>query len=340
MFDFAWPWFALLLPLPLLVRRWWRARDADAGEDSTRLTLRHPALARLRAAFATSTPRPTLAARLRLGALWAVWVLGVLALMNPRWLEAHTEQHSPGYDLMLAVDGSRSMEALDFSSGNRQITRMAVVKGVIDRFIAARENDRIGLILFGDQAYLLAPLTRDRAAVRTMVRHIATRMAGDGTAIGDAIGLAVKKLRERPPGARVLILITDGENTSGTLPPRTAAELARQEGVRIYAIGVGSTGLVPFRENGVLQYANMQIDEPLLKSIAQVTGGAYYRATDAAALDAVYRQIDRLQRTDAEPRTVLVPTPLYRWPLALALLPLAWLGLHPDGNRRRREARP
>ncbi|MGF1547783.1 MAG: VWA domain-containing protein [Thiotrichales bacterium] len=336
MLDFASPWFALMLPLPWLVRRFWPARrDAVAVETATRATLKHPALAHLESAFTGHTVRRSRADRWREVLPGLIWLSLVVALMNPQWLEARTETRTSGYDLMLALDGSRSMEALDFSSGERQVTRMAVVKGVVDRFVQARKGDRIGLILFGDLAYVLSPLTGDIEAVRYLLGTAQTRMAGDGTAIGDAIALAVKKLRDRPEGSRVLILLTDGENTSGLLAPETAIELARQFKVRIYAIGVGSTGLVPFIENGQLTQQRMEIDEPLLQRIASATEGAYFRATDEQALNEIYQHIDSLQKTEIESRTLWVPTTLYRWPLGIGLLLLLWLGAHPDGNLRR-----
>jgi Ca-activated chloride channel family protein len=174
-------------------------------------------------------------------------------------------------------------------------------------------------------------MTLDINAVHDLVGSIVSRMAGDGTAIGDAIGLGVKKLRERPEGSRVLILVTDGENTEGSLPPRLAAQLAAHEGIRIYTIGVGSKGLVPFMEDGRLTEQKMEIDEGLLKEVAKMTGGAYFRATDTDALEKIYERIDALEKTQAESRSVMIPSPLYRWPLGVALLVLLVLGLFPDG---------
>ncbi len=235
---------------------------------------------------------------------------------------------------MLAVDTSRSMEALDFTVNGRQVTRMAVVKGVLGRFIQARDGDRIGLVVFGSQAFVLSPMTLDTRAAYSLVDSIVARMAGDGTAIGDAIGLSVKKLRERPEGSRVLVLATDGKNTEGSLPPELAAQLAAHEGIRIYTIGVGSKGLVPFLEDGQLKQVQMEIDEALLNEVADITGGEYFRATDSNALEQIYRHIDALEKTRAESRTVMIPRSLYRWPLGLALLPLLLLGLFPDGIPR------
>ena len=337
MFSFHWPWAILLLPLPVLVALFWPRphRTGDLHSEGGRSILRHPAVARLESAFVATNPRKSFAQYIRNGLLAALWVALVLTLMRPQWLESHTEIKTEGYDLMLAVDVSRSMEALDFSVGGDQVTRMAVIKGVVGRFVEGRGGDRIGLTVFGNHAYVLSPLTLDVQAVRGLVDGMLPRMAGDGTAIGDAIGLSVKKLRERPQGSRVLLLVTDGENTSGTLPPLVATRLAAEEGIRIYTIGVGSQGLVPILEDdGKLRMENMEIDEPLLRDIAALTGGAYYRATNANALEEIYRQIDTLEKTQAESRSVMIPTPLYRWPLGLALLILLTMGMFPDGKRR------
>jgi Ca-activated chloride channel family protein len=263
-----------------------------------------------------------------------LWLALILALMRPEWLEPYSEVRTEGYDLMLVIDTSRSMEALDFSVNGRQVTRMAVVKGVIGRFIQAREGDRIGMVVFGSQAFVFSPMTLDVSAVHALVDSIVSRMAGDGTAIGDAVGLGVKKLRERPEGSRVMILLTDGENTEGSLPPRLAGQLAAKEGIRIYTIGVGSKGLVPFIEDGRMTEQKMEIDEELLSELADITGGAYFRATDTAALEKIYQRIDVLEKTQAESRSVMIPSPLYRWPLGVALLVLLVLGLFPEGIPR------
>ncbi|MGB5607126.1 MAG: VWA domain-containing protein [Gammaproteobacteria bacterium] len=336
MFSFHWPWFALLLPLPLLIWRFWPrphgATDAYTHGDSS--TLLHPALGRLASTFVAARSLTHAGSRLQVILLALLWIALVGALMQPQWLEPYTEVHTEGYDLMLAVDTSRSMEALDFTVDGRQVTRMAVIKGVLGRFIKARDGDRIGVVVFGSQVYVLSPMTLDIQAVHDLVGSIVARMAGDGTAIGDAMGLAVKKLRERPEGSRVLVLVTDGENTEGSLPPRLAARLAAREGIRVYTIGVGSMGLVPFIENGRLTQQKMEIDEVLLKQIAALTGGAYFRATDTDALESIYQQIDALEKTQAESRSVMIPRPLYRWPLGVALLMLFVLGLFPDGIPR------
>jgi len=335
-FSFHWPWFALLLPLPLLIWKFWHmphgATDAYTHADSS--TLLHPALGRLASTFVTSRSLTHAGGRLQIFMLALLWVSLVTCLMRPQWLEPYSEVRTEGYDLMLAIDTSRSMEALDFTVGGRQVTRMAVIKGVIGRFIKARDGDRIGIVVFGDQSFVLSPMTLDNQAVYKLVDNIVSRMAGDGTAIGDAIGLGVKKLRDRPEGSRILILVTDGENTEGSLPPRLAAQLAAHEGIRIYTIGVGSKGLVPFMEDGRMTQVKMEIDEALLTEVASITGGEYFRATDTSALEQIYQRIDALEKTQAESRTAMIPRPLYRWPLGVALLALLLLGLFPDGIPR------
>ena len=330
MFEFAWPWMALLLPLPWLLRRYLapspRALERAGRGDPPQV--RHPGIGDLEAAYArvTAAVPPSLLWQFLL--LWLAWTALVAAMMKPQILETHTEVVSSGYDLMLAVDTSRSMEALDFSVDGKPVNRLAVVKGVVSRFIEQRRGDRIGLVLFGDSAFLQAPLTTDGTAVSTMLDTAVPRMAGDSTAIGDAVGLAVKKLRERPESSRVLILLTDGENTSGTLPPREAALLAHRYGTRIYTIGVGSDGEVPFPEEGRIKMVEMPLDEALLRELADITGGAYFRATDTRALEEIYRQIDLLEKSEAESRSVLIPNPLYRWPLGVALLAMVALALN------------
>jgi Ca-activated chloride channel family protein len=328
-FEFHWPWLALLLPLPWLVRIGWEAsaRSAATKDMEGEPVLLHPAVQHLELAFAHAPPGATPSSMLHALLVGALWASLVTALMGPQWMERHEELATPGHDLMLAVDVSRSMDSLDFTVDGRPVNRLAVVKGVVGRFVEHRRGDRLGLILFGDAAFVQAPLTVDGNAVRALLDSAVPRMAGDATAIGDAIGLAVKKLRERPKGSRVLILITDGENTAGSLPPLEAARLAAQYGVRVYTIGVGSKGEVPFPKDGRITMEKMEIDEDLLRTVSQWTGGAYFRATDTQALEEIYRRIDALEKTEAATEGLMLPTPLYRWPLSVALLSLLTLAL-------------
>jgi Ca-activated chloride channel homolog len=331
MFNFAYPWLALLLPLPLLIWRWRQPLNTPPAQPTALL---HPALKHLAEAYISRTPGLPRRAWLPFLLLNLIWLLLILALMQPQWLSRHTEARERGYDLMLAVDLSRSMLALDFTVDGQPVNRLQVVKGVVGKFIERRQGDRIGLIVFGDSAYVQAPLTLDGNAVRRMLDSSVPRMAGDGTAIGDAIGLATKKLRERPAESRVLILLTDGENTRGSLPPEQAALLAREYNIRIYAVGVGSRGEVPFPdESGRISMEKMELDENLLRTIAELTGGAYFLATDTKALEEIYNQIDTLEKTESEARSVWIPSPLYRIPLSLAMLGLVALAF--SGGLRR-----
>jgi Ca-activated chloride channel family protein len=338
MFDFHWPWMALLLAIPWIIKRFWPQPKSERNEamEGLQATLLHPNLSHLSAAFQTRRPKQSLSKHLYHILLHILWLCLVLALMRPQWLEPYTENRNAGYDLMLAVDASRSMNALDFSLNNQQVSRMQVIKGVVSKFIEGRQGDRIGLIIFGSRAYLLSPLTYDRTAVSSLLNDVIPRIAGDGTAIGDALGLGVKKLRKRPEGSRVLLLIADGENTAGTIPPLKAAQLASQEGIRVYSIGVGSDKKrIPIMENGrIITRSDLGFNEQAMQAIAKAGNGAYFRATDTEALEKIYQKIDELEKTEAESRVVSIPQPLYQWPLSIALLLLLILGVYPEGRQR------
>ncbi|WP_457675485.1 VWA domain-containing protein [Thiolapillus sp.] len=336
MMQFHWPWMIFLLLLPAAQWLWRRGSDIRQDQRLRNTTLLHPNLAQLQQAFSTSRPGDSTGSRLQRLLILLLWLGLTFALMRPQWLQPYTQERIEGYDLLLAVDASHSMEALDFSVKGQQVSRIQVVKGVMGRFLEQRENDRVGLIIFGNQAFVLSPLTLDRHAVRELLDNLVPRIAGDGTAMGDAIGLGIRKLRERPEGSRVLILVADGENTAGTIPPLEAARLAAAEGVRIYAIGVGSHRKeVPIIEEGrLVTRTDLGFDESLMRQIAETTGGAYFRASDTDALEKISARINELEKTRAESRTVYVPRPLYRWPLALALLALLLLGLFPGARPR------
>lgn len=338
MFEFHWPWAALLLPLPWLLPRLWPDRRPAAEEllEGQRQTLLHPRIHDLQATFGSRRLRLPLAGWIYRALLALAWIGLVVAFMGPQWLTPYTEVSSPGYDLMLAVDASHSMEALDFTVEGRPVSRMSVVKGVMGRFIDARAGDRVGLVIFGTQAFVLSPLTLDRHAVRQLLDGVVPSIAGPATALGDAIALGASKLRERPEGSRVMILIADGDNNSGSFAPREAAILARNWGVRIYVIGVGSRQQrIPILENGQIRYRDdLTMDEGRLQEIAELTGGAYFRATDTRALEEISARIDQLEKTEAQARTAFLPRPLYRWPLGVALASLLALGLFPEGRRR------
>jgi Ca-activated chloride channel homolog len=325
MFEFAWPWMGLLILLPLLVRLL-----APALRDGGRLSaLRFPHLENIRLAFKTGVAAERNTGMLFAALLWLAWAGLVGAMMQPQIVDQMAEVTSEGYDIMLCVDLSGSMAALDLSNGDNA-NRLDAAKKAVGSFVKDRKDDRIGLVLFGAQAYMYAPLTQDTDSVAKMLDTAAVKMAGDSTAIGDALGLAVKALRDRPEKSRIIVLLTDGGDNASTLPPLQAAQLAKEYGIKVYTIGIGSDGPVPFPdENGNIVEAQFPIDENLLKSIADKTDGGFYRATDAEALQNVYADIDKLEKSTVDKRKYLIRTPLYRYPLGAALALLALLSLLP-----------
>lgn len=327
MFSLHWPWMAALLLLPLLAR----LLPARRGPASATLLL-HPGIERIALACQGESPAVPAKPLWRL-LLWLAWIGLTGALMRPEWVNQYQDVRSRGYDLMLAVDLSDSMKALDFVVDGERVDRLQVIKRVLGEFIAARQGDRVGLVLFADEAYTQAPLTTDLRAVREMLDNAMIGMAGQATAIGDAIGLAVKKLRSRKQESRVIILLTDGANTAGQVPPLAAAQLAAQAGIRVYTIAVGTRGRVPFPDHGRIRWVQMEVDEELLQEIAKVTDGAFFRATDRDTLEKIYAEIGQLEKTEAESVAYLVREPLYPWPLGLALFAIAGLAsLRPRGE--------
>ncbi|TJY59458.1 VWA domain-containing protein [Sinimarinibacterium sp. CAU 1509] len=307
MIQLAWPWIWLCLPLPWLLAR----VLPPAKPQGTALFL--PFATRLSASAAVGTPT---APRLRTLALVLIWVLLVGAASRPQWLGDPQPVPTSGRRLLLAVDVSRSMAAEDMAGG---YSRLQVVQAVAGEFIKGRQGDQVGLILFATQPYLQAPLTNDLNTASTFLREAMVGMAGTQTAIGDAIGLALKRLRDSDakPGETVLILLTDGSNTAGAMPPLQAAKLAADAGLRIYTIGVGGA---PQRGFFGLVSGGSDLDEDTLKAIAQTTGGAYFRATDAQALQQVYESIDKLEPAAGRDQWYRPTTEWFRWPLGLALL--------------------
>jgi Ca-activated chloride channel homolog len=258
----------------------------------------------------------------------AVWALLVWAGMRPQWLGQPLPVATTGRQIMLAIDCSGSMATQDMEGGE---SRLQVVQEVAGQFIDQRRGDQIGLILFGTQPYLQAPLTTDIPTVHQFLDEAVVGVAGPQTAIGDAIGLAIKQLRQRAStgGASmrqsVLILLTDGGNDAGVMPPLQAAQLAAQTGLRIFTIGVGAAAQQSLFG---LSLGNSDLDVDLLQKIATITGGEYFRATDAATLGAVYHKIDELEPVSGDKRWLRPAAEWFTWPLALALLlslPAAWL---------------
>ena len=309
MIHVAWPWMLLCLPLPWLLERWL----PPAQPQGAALFLPFAA-----AVADASLPagRPVPRPRKLLFAL--VWLLLVLAAIRPQWLGDPEAVAATGRRLLLAVDVSGSMANQDMAGG---ATRLQVVQKVAGDFIRRRHGDQVGLILFGTRPYLQAPLTPDLNTVDQFLDEAMIGVAGTQTAIGDAIGLAIKRLKADPAraghkGDTVLILLTDGSSNAGAMPPLEAARMAAQAGLRIYTIGVGAAA-----QDGFFGISgNSDLDEDTLKSIAKTTGGEYFRATDAAALEQVYDRIDRLEPSAARQQWYRPRDEWFAWPLGLALL--------------------
>jgi Ca-activated chloride channel family protein len=311
--GFAWPWLLLALPLPWLARRLLpAARSASAA-------LKVPYGARLDAiAGGGGLAHGGHAAWW----LWLAWLLLCVAAARPQQLGEAVQPPQTGRDLMLAVDLSGSMGEEDMTLGNAVVDRLTAAKAVIADFLDRREGDRVGLLVFGQKAYALVPLTLDRESVRQQLRDSVVGLAGRETAIGDAIGLAVKRLRAQPAGQRVLILLTDGVSNAGQLEPVKAAELARDNGVRVHTIAFGGEGgeLSVFGFRLPAPGGDDSMDEATLRRIADITGGRAFRARDTAELAGIYAEINRLEPVQRPGERVQPRLERYPWPLAASLL--------------------
>jgi len=318
MLHIDWPWVFVLLPLPWLVRRLLpTVKHSDGGSlyipfaDDYRLHT-----------DAKAAPQQQRQQR-QWRMAWAVlaWCLLLLATARPAWVGEPINLPLKGRDLMLAVDLSGSMQIQDFRLHGRAVDRLTATKAVADTFIRQREGDRIGLILFGSKAYVQSPLTFDRKTVNTLLQESAIGLAGKETAIGDAIGLAVKRLKKQSGSQKVLILLTDGVNTAGQLKPRDTAALAADSGIRIYTIGIGADSMVVPSFFGNRQVnPSADLDEKTLTAIAEATGGQYFRARDSDALQQIYAHIDTLEPSERDQRVFRPVHALYLWSLGFAML--------------------
>jgi Ca-activated chloride channel family protein len=314
MIHLAWPWLLLCLPLPWLVRRYWHAAPPSGSSA-------------LFAPFALGLPAGATGQPASARTGWRIWlaVLAWLCLLlaaaRPQWLGDPVQLPQSGRNLMLAIDVSGSMATRDMSLDGQAATRLDVVKQVAGDFIERRKGDRVGLILFGTRPYLQSPLSFDHVTVHHFLDEAVIGIAGRETAIGDAIGLAVKRLRAAPGGKAVLVLLTDGQNTAGAIPPRQAAQLAARAGLRIYTIGIGADEMrVPGLFGSQLVNPSADLDEDTLKAIARATGGQYFRARSSSDLVDVYALLDKLEPVAGSSRVVRPVSALYPWPLGLALL--------------------
>jgi len=313
MMHFYWPWLFLLLPLPLLIRFF-----SPAHLTAQQAALKVPFLEDF------DNPQTPVIATERPWLLWLAglgWLCLVIACARPQWLGEPIEQSISGRDLMLAVDLSESMTVQDFSLDNQAVDRLTAIKAIAEDFIERRIGDRVGLVLFGTNAYLQTPLTFDRKTVAALLDEAAIGLAGESTAIGDAIGLAIKRLQNQSDNSRVLILLTDGANTAGEVTPLKAAELAAEYHLKIYTIGIGADEMVvtSFFGNRKVN-PSVDLDEKTLTAIAQKTGGRYFRARDTEELNKIYQLLDQLEPVEKDKRYFRPHSELYFWPLAVALL--------------------
>lgn len=314
MFSFAWPWLLALIPLPFLIR----LLPAIKKQPITALHL--PTFEFVGEAASSEVKR---------GFPWImflVWLLLVTSAARPQWLGEPVTIPQEGREMMLAVDLSGSMQYEDMMIGRQKVNRLDMLKYVLNDFIERRIGDRLGLILFADTAYVQTPLTYDRKTVRQMLDEAVLGLVGEKTAIGDALGLAAKRFNEKKDSNRILILLTDGQNTAGNIDPLEALEIAKSAGVKVYTIGVGADEMYvrSFFGNRKVN-PSTDLDEVLLTQIAEQTGGQYFRARDTQSLKEIYQLLDKLEPIEDDPIQLRPMQALFFWPLATALLISAFL---------------
>jgi Ca-activated chloride channel homolog len=322
--EFAWPWVFILLPLPWLMWRTWK--PASPGQA-------------MRLPHASLTWSAGKREHVRGAAFWLLvlgWTCLLAAAARPQKLGPPQTQQQSGRAMMLAVDLSGSMQTPDMQLGGQQLSRFGAVEAIAGDFISRRKGDELGLVLFGTHAYLVTPITYDLHAVRAQLQSAAVGLPGTETAIGDAIAVATKRLAALPEQARVLILLTDGVNNSGSISPLDAAKAAKAAGVRIYTIGIGATRMtVPGLFGDSVINPSADLDADMLTTIARETGGQFYRATDGNQLADAYRAIDALEPMPQQGPSFRLHHELFRAPLIAAalclLLGLLWPRLRGSG---------
>jgi Ca-activated chloride channel family protein len=314
MIHFVWPWAFALLPLPYFVYRF--APPALAAEEAA---IWVPQLDPFKSVSERQGRRKV--SRFDIFVALLCWLLLVVACARPQWLGDPLELPVSGRDLQLAIDLSGSMQTDDFVLNGTAVDRLTALKSVAEPFIEQRVGDRIGLILFGEKAYVQAPLSFDRQTVKQLLDEAVIGLAGERTAIGDAIGLALKRATENNAQQRVLILLTDGVNNAGQVFPLNAAELAAKQGLKIYTIGIGAEAMKvsSFLFSRTINPSS-DLDEKTLKEIAETTGGRYFRARDSAELQQIYALLDQLEPLERDQQVYRPMTALFPWPLALSLL--------------------
>ncbi len=311
MLGFDWWWAMLLLPVPLL------ARKLLPATNNVDVALAVPLLHRYR--FTDSSIRKSTGQVARI-CFWIFWICLIAAASRPFWLGEPLSRTVSGRDLMLAVDISGSMSETDMTINSNAASRIEVLKVVVKKFIQRREGDRLGLILFGTNAYTYVPLTFDLDTLTELLADVSTGLAGRHTAIGDAIGLAVKTMRQQDTKHKVLILVTDGSSTAGFENPIVAAQVASRQGLTIYTIGVGTDAQTLSRTYGLQNIpTGVALNERVLSNIAQVTGGDYFRATNASTLENIYLALDKLEPVEYKYQSHRPRSELFTIPLAAGI---------------------
>jgi len=305
MFRFLYPWLLLISIIPVILLLLDKFR-------SDRLIFRFPLTSRIKSLFHRWDGK-----WIRLNSLilyLAVFCL-IVAMARPQWGRQETEVTSEGIDIILAIDASGSMAAMDFRLQGNPVNRLTVVKKVVKEFIEKQKGDRLGMVIFGENAYTQSPLTLDYDVLIQLLEHIKVGIAGEGTAVGEGLALSVKRLKDVPSKSKVVILLTDGRNNSGKISPEKAAEIAASLGVKVYTIGIGTQGPVPFPQKSMfgtqLIYVNLDLDQETLEKIAQITKGLYFYAADTNKLKAIYDEIGRLEKTEVKVKHYEIYEELY-----------------------------
>ncbi|MEM6279125.1 MAG: VWA domain-containing protein [Verrucomicrobiota bacterium] len=306
MLSFAYLWVLVLLPLPWLVRR------VLPAQKQSELAVRVPFGDRLLTALEGNQLGTKAVRRTR---EWFVpvvlWILFVLALARPQWMEEPITKELPTRDLLLLVDLSGSMNATDFKNAEgEEVDRLSAVKEVLDEFLTKREGDRVGLVVFGDAPFLQAPFSTDLDLSRQLLEETAVGMAGARTALGDAIGLGVNLFEESDAPAKTVIALTDGNDTKSQVPPIEAARVAAQRDIRIHTVAIGDPSSV----------GEEKLDEETLKQVASTAGGSYFFAADRAELEGIYDELDRIETRQVDVISHRPRRDLFFWPLLVMLL--------------------